>query len=545
MNRPWTSHYDHPVPEPFPFPETTLDRIFAGTVASHPDWVALSYNDEDTTYRQLDERVNRFAHGLRSLGVGKGDRVALMLPTSPVYPMAAVAVHKIGAVIVNVGVMTKGPEFAGILQATGARVLVTLDVFLPNIHLALAAAGVQHLILHSVSGIEQKLPPLAVPPLPLEQLLRTQPACEPRAVAEPGDLAVLQMTSGTSGRPKAVMLTHRNIVANLLPDRGLPPAHSAVQRRGDLPAAVLSRLRLHDLLPALGAAGLSHGAGPALRPARRGASARAAGEIPAGAVAARGARSLDRAHQAPRGRQPGTRALLADIEMPSCGGAPLPPTVKERYFQLTGRRLHEAYGLSEAASTTHMTPLTKPSPAGSIGIPLPGTDARIVDLEDSDRTLDPGEVGELAVSGPQIMGGYWQTPEATESTARLKDGWLFTGDLARMDAEGFFFIVDRRDDMIITSGFNVYPSEIEAVLKAHPGVADAVVVGVPDPSRGCSIVARVVPREGETLTGAQVLEHCRSRLPDYKVPRRVLIVAEIPKSPVGKPLRRELRKAED
>jgi len=147
----------------------------------------------------------------------------------------------------------------------------------------------------------------------------------------------------------------------------------------------------------------------------------------------------------------------------------------------------------------------------------------------------------FAVSGPQVMGGYWQTPEATESTARLKDGWLFTGDLARMDADGYFFIVDRRDDMIITSGFNVYPSEIEAILKARPGVADAVVVGVPDPSRGCSIVARVVPREGESLTAAQLLEHCRERLPDYKVPRRVLIVTAIPKSPVGKPLRRELR----
>jgi len=164
MKRSWTSHYDHPVPEPFSFPETSLDRIFVGTVASHPSWVALSFDDEDTTCRQLNDRVNRFAHGLRSLGVAKGDRVALMLPTSPVYPMAAVAVHKIGAVIVNVGVMTKGPEFAGILQATGARVLVTLDVFLPNIHTALAAAGVQHLILHSVSGIEQKLPPSPSPP---------------------------------------------------------------------------------------------------------------------------------------------------------------------------------------------------------------------------------------------------------------------------------------------------------------------------------------------------------------------------------------------
>jgi long-chain acyl-CoA synthetase len=242
---------------------------------------------------------------------------------------------------------------------------------------------------------------------------------------------------------------------------------------------------------------------------------------------------------------PGTRALLAGIEMPSCGGAPLPPAVKERYFLLTGRRLHEAYGLSEASSTTHMTPLTKPCPAGSIGIPLPGTDARIVDLEDPDRSLDPGAVGELAVRGPQVMGGYWQAPAATESTARLRDGWLFTGDLARMDAEGFFFIVDRKDDMIITSGFNVYPSEVEAVLKAHPGVADAVVVGVPDASRGSSIVARVVPRDGSPLTEAQVLEHCRARLPDYKVPRRVLIVPEIPKSPVGKPLRRELRSSAD
>ena len=545
MNRPWTSHYDHPVPEPFTFPETTLDRIFVSTVASHPGWVALSFNDEDTTYRQLNDRINRFAHGLRSLGVEKGDRVALMLPTSPVYPMAAVAVHKIGAVIVNIGVMTKGPEFAGILQATGARVLVTLDVFLPNIHTALAAAGVQHLILHSVSGIEQKLPPLAVTPLPLEQLLRSQPACEPRAVAEPGDLAVLQMTSGTSGRPKAVMLTHRNIVANLYQIEGFrpptAPSNAAVicllpffHVFGFTICFQLSVLRGYrmvlvprfDPLAVVPLLGLLEKYRPVLSlPAVPGLWIALTKHLEAGSL--------------------GTRALLADIEMPSCGGAPLPPTVKERYFQLTGRRLHEAYGLSEAASTTHMTPLTKPCPAGSIGIPLPGTNARIVDLEDPDRTLDPGEVGELAVSGPQIMGGYWQTPEATESTARLKDGWLFTGDLARMDASGFFFIVDRRDDMIITSGFNVYPNEIEAVLKAHPEVADAVVVGVPDPSRGCSIVARVVPRDGETLTDAQVLEHCRARLPDYKVPRRVLIVAEIPKSPVGKPLRRELRKAAD
>ncbi|MHB8894946.1 MAG: AMP-binding protein [Candidatus Geothermincolia bacterium] len=545
MNRPWTDKYDHPVPEPFSFPETTLDRIFVSTAASHPDWVALSYNDEDTTYGELNERVTRFAHGLRALGVQRGDRVALLLPTSPVYPLAAVAAHRVGAVIVNIGVMTKGPEFVEIVRATGARVLVTLDVFLPNIHTSLAATGLEHLILHSVSGLEQKLPPLALKPKPLETLLRSQPTCLLRSVAEPGDPAVLQMTSGTSGKPKAVLLTHRNIVANLHQIEAFRPPTTPVNAAvicllpffhvfGFTICFQLSVLRGYrmvlvprfDPLAVVPLIGLLEKYRPVLSlPAVPGLWIALTRHLEAGS--------------------PGTRALLADIEMPSCGGAPLPPAVKERYLQLTGRRLHEAYGLSEASSTTHMTPLTKPCPAGSIGIPLPGTDARIVDLEDPERELDPGAVGELAVSGPQVMGGYWQTPEATESTARLQDGWLFTGDLARMDAEGYFFIVDRRDDMIITSGFNVYPSEIEAVLKAHPGVADAAAVGVQDPTRGCTIVARVVLREGESLTEAQVLEHCRARLPDYKVPRRVLIVTEIPKSPVGKPLRRQLRNSAD
>ena len=540
MSRPWHDKYDHPFPEPFTFPETTLDRIFAATAAAHPDWVALSAGDDDTTYAQLDERATRLAHGLRALGIVRGDRVALMLPNAPAYPLAAVAAHKIGAVVVNVSAMTKGPDFAGIVRATGARILVTLDVFLPNVHEALAASGIEHVVLHSVAGLERQLPPPAVPTTPLGELLRSHPATPLPAVATPGDPALLQMTSGTSGRPKAVLLTHRNIVANLhqieafRPVAGaangavicLPPFFHVFGFTIGLQLSVLRGYRMvliprFDPLAILPLLGLLERHRPV--------------------VSLPGVPALWAVLTKHLESSPAARELFAAIEMPSSGGAPLPPAVKERFHHLTGRRIHEAYGLSEAASTTHMTPVSHPSPAGSVGIPIPGTDARIADLDDPARTLPPGEVGELAVRGPQVMTGYWRAPDATESTARLEDGWLYTGDLARMDAEGFFFIVDRRDDLIITSGFNVYPSEVEAVLKAHPGVADAAVVGVPDPSHGRVVIARVVPREGEELTAAAVLEHCRQRLPDHKVPRRVLVVAEIPKSPVGKPLRRQLR----
>ncbi|HEY6000610.1 MAG TPA: AMP-binding protein [bacterium] len=540
MSRPWQDKYDHPVPEPFTFPETTLDRVLAATAAAHPDWVALSAGDDNTTYAQLDERATRVAHGLRALGIAKGDRVALMLPNAAAYPLAAAAAHKIGAVIVNVGAMTKGPEFAAIARATGARVLVTLDVFLPNVHGALAASGIEHLVLHSVSGLERQLPPPGVPTVPLGDLLRSHPATALPPVAAPEDLALLQMTSGTSGRPKAVKLTHRNIVANLYqieafrPVAGaangavicLPPFFHVFGFTIGLQLSVLRGYRM-VLVPRFDPLAIV----PLL----------ALVEKHRPVVSLPGVPALWKVLVKHLEASPAAREMFAAIEMPSCGGAPLPPELKERFHQLTGRRLHEAYGLSEAASTTHMTPVSRPCPAGSMGIPIPGIDARIADLDAPARTVPTGEVGELAVRGPQVMAGYWLAPDATESTSRLRDGWLFTGDLARMDADGFFFIVDRRDDLIITSGFNVYPSEVEAVLKAHPGVADAAVVGVPDPSHGKVVIARVVPREKVELSAAEVLEHCRQRLPDHKVPRRVLVVDEIPKSPVGKPLRRQLR----
>jgi len=371
------------------------------------------------------------------------------------------------------------------------------------------------------------------------ELLRAYPAQPPVSAAEPGDPALIQLTSGTGGRPKAAILTHRNLVANLHQVEAFRPGAAGANAAvicllpffhvfGFAICLQLSVLRGYrmvlvprfDPLALTSLLGLIEKYRPVSLPA-----------VPA----------LWAALVRHIGESPAACALLAGIEMPSSGGAPLAPGVKERYFQLTGRRIHEGYGLSEAASTTHMTPLHKASPPGSIGIPLPGTDARIADLDDPARTLPPGEVGELAICGPQVMQGYLVAPADPGSAARLVDGWLLTGDLARMDAEGFFFIVDRRDDMIVTSGFNVYPSEVEAALRAHPAVADVAVIGVPDPVRGTLVEARVVAREGAAVTEAELLAHCRALLADPKVPRRVRLVAEIPRSPAGKPLRRILR----
>ena len=401
MDRPWMRHYDQPVPQPFTFAETTLDRLLARTAAEHPDWVALSHDGADTTYGELAVRANRLAHALRALGLRRGDRVALVLPTSPVYPVAAAAAHANGAAIVNFSVMAKGLELRETLRAVGARILITLDVFLPNVLPALAGSGVEQLVLHSVQGLQKQLPPPPVPLWHFGELLRAHPAQAPDSAAEPGDPALIQLTSGTGGRPKAALLTHRNLVANLRQIEAFRP------EPGGTNAAVICLLPFFHVFGFAICLQLSVLRGyrmvlvprfdPFALTALLGLIAKYQPvSLPAVPV-------LWSALVRHLGESPAACALLATIEMPSSGGAPLPPPVKERYFRLTGRRIHEGYGLSEAASTTHMTPLLKDSPPGSIGIPLPGTDARIADLDDPARTLPAGEVGELAVRGPQVM----------------------------------------------------------------------------------------------------------------------------------------------
>ena len=233
------------------------------------------------------------------------------------------------------------------------------------------------------------------------------------------------------------------------------------------------------------------------------------------------------------------RKHLSSIRVPTSGGAPLPNWVQEKFQALTGKKIIEAYGLSEASSATHICPFPSGGPPGSIGLPLPDTDAKILDLKNRDRECLPGEVGELVVKGPQIMQGYWNHPDLTSTV--LKDGWLHTGDLGRMDRDGAFYLVDRKDDLIISSGFNIYPTEVEDVLKRHPKIKDAGVIGVPDRIKGMAVRAVVSLHEGVKGDKEEFLKYCRENMPEYRVPKSILIRGEIPRDPAGKMLRRILR----
>jgi long-chain acyl-CoA synthetase len=236
-----------------------------------------------------------------------------------------------------------------------------------------------------------------------------------------------------------------------------------------------------------------------------------------------------------------TAEALSCIEIASSGGAPLPAWVQERFRSLTGRRIYEAYGLSEATGATHFTPYPEGGPPGTIGKPLAGLQVRLVDPETGERDVAVGEVGELLVKGSTVMAGYFQNAELTARV--LRGGWLHTGDLLRRDADGFYFVVDRKDDLILTSGYNVYPSEVEAVLLGHPAVKEAAVVGMPDRLRGAVVVAHVVQKPGSSVRSDELLQLCRDNLPDYKVPRSLVFTEALPKNPAGKTLRKTLREA--
>lgn len=537
MNRPWLKRYEPHVPHTIRYPEIPVHRWLLDTAANHPDDMAISFNEIHFTYREMNDRVNRFAHALREIGLVKGDRVALFLVNSPTYVFAFFAAMKLGAVVVNLSVGIHGEELTRCLNESGAKIIVTLDLFAQGVYQVIQRTGLKAVILHSVYGIEKRMTfgGDAPPPLMYQELTASAEAAEPDEHVLPEDVAVLQYTSGSTGSPKAATLTHSNLVSSVLQGEAwmgirdcgnaavmcVIPFFHVFGMSACLLSSVLKGYRMvllprMDLMDILSMMKTLETYKPISFPA----------------VPSLWAAMLSLAPEE-------AEKHLSSIRVPTSGGAPLPNWVQEKYHALTGKKIIEAYGLSEASSATHFCPFPSSGPPGSIGLPLPDTDAKIVDVENRDRECPPGEIGELVVKGPQIMRGYWNNTDLTSRV--LKEGWFHTGDLGRMDQDGFFFLVDRKDDLIISSGFNIYPTDIEDVLKKHPKIKDAGVIGVPDRIKGMAVRAVIALHDGVKGEKEEFLKYCRENMPEYRVPKSILIRGEIPRDPAGKMLRRILR----
>jgi long-chain acyl-CoA synthetase len=550
---PWFRHYEEGVPHTIPYPEKTLPETLDQTAERFPDRVALRFFLDARlpapalTYRQLQDATLRFATALFQLGVRKGDRVALMLPNCPEFVVAFYGALRIGAIPVNTNPMYVSREMRQQFEDSGCETVVLLDQFYPRLREIHAATRVRRVI---VVDVAESLPWYARPLVHLAQrrkgeavtvpsetdtcwfrdLVRRYPPTPPGADLRPSDVALLQYTGGTTGTPKGAMLTHRNLVTNSLQAVAWFPRTAT---RREIFLGAIPFFHVYGLTSVL-LFGIAAGAEIVMIPRPR----------PVDIV-------LEAIQRFRVTLFPGVPTLYAAInEHPRVGeydlrsgalcvsgAAPLPREVFERFETLTGGRLVEGYGLTETSPLTHCTPLFGERRAGSIGLPFPDTEARIVDMT-TGQPVAAGDEGELEVRGPQVMLGYWGRPEETAEV--LHDGWLRTGDIGRMDAEGWFYVVDRCKDMIDASGFKVLPREVEEVLLMHPKVREAVVAGVPDAYRGETVKAFIVLKAGERATEEEIVEFCRLHLAVFKVPRRVDFRSELPKTMVGKYLRRVL-----
>jgi long-chain acyl-CoA synthetase len=545
-DRPWLRFYDEGVPRTIAYPEVALHTFLDDTARRTPDAVATIFFDAKLTYRELSRAADRFAAGLQTLGVEKGDRVALILPNCPQYVIAFYGALRAGAIVVPCNPLYTATELRHQLADAGARVAVVLSRAYPALREALPGTAVHEVV---VTSIKDYMPPvlralftlfrerkeghrvrLAPGHRTFRAVLRLGGRPAPVAVG-PSDLAALLYTGGTTGVPKGAMLSHRALVTN------------ALQSRAWYPRTVAGRTRALAVMPFFHAYGLTvvmnegiHGGyGLVLIPRFDlemilKAIDRYRPELFAGAP-----RVYVAVNNSPLAQKYDLRSIEACIS----GSAPLPVEVATEFERLThGGKVVEGYGLTEAAPVTHCNPILGRRKVGTIGVPFPDVDAKIVDLDTGTRDLSVGEVGELVVRGPNLMDGYWNAP--TETALVLRDGWLHTGDVARMDEDGYFTIVDRKKELIIVSGYNVYPREVEDVLYAHSAVLEAGAIGIADAERGEVVKAFVALRPGMTATPEELIAHCARSLARYKVPVAIELRPELPKTLIGKVLRRAL-----
>jgi len=564
VDKVWLTEYDQGVPATLQYPSVPMHQILLDTAARYADRTALIFGnvveplggrlmDKGMTYGQLLALVQRFTVALQKLGVKKGDRVAVHLPNCPQFVVAYYATHLCGAIVVPCNPQYVARELRHQLKDSGAKVLVTLSLTYPIAKQVRAELpDLEHII---VVNIKEYFPGMLKLLFTLakekkeghfqdisadantywfqDQLKGAEGQPQPVQVG-PEDTAVLMYTGGTTGLSKGAQLTHRNLIANML------------QVRAWMPELQPSKERVLTAIPLFHSFGMT-------------VCMNLAVYLASMMILIPNPRVMDHVLKSINQHKPtvfpGVPAMYVGIvnhpdvkkydisSIKACisGAAGLPPEVQESFEKLTGGKLVEGYGLSEATPVTHCNPIHGKRKDGSwIGLPMPDTLAAIMDLESGERQLGSGEIGELCIQGPQVMKGYWEMP--TETANSLRDGWLHTGDIAQMDTDGFFRIVDRKKDMILgTGGYNIYPREVEDVLFEHPKILEAAVAGISlGQDKGERVKAYVVLKPGETATEEEIIEYCRQNLAPYKVPKAVSFRSELPKSMVGKILRRVL-----
>lgn len=545
----WLKHYPEQIPHTLTYEEIPIQEFLTRSAKNYPDNIAIHFMGKEMKYAELYESALKFANYLQTLGIQKGDRVAIMLPNCPQGVIAFYGILYAGGIVVQTNPLYTEREAQYQLKDAGAKAIITLDILYPRISKIMKETDLENLI---ITGIKDYLPfpkNMVYPFIQKKQygfsvkvehrgsnhlftevMKVAKPEKQDVAIDFENDLAMLQYTGGTTGFPKGVMLTHKNLVTNVtMCKTWLYECEDGKERvLGILPffhvygmttVLVLSIMQANTmiLLPKFDvetALKTIDKQKPTLFPG--------APTIYIGILNSPNLGKYD----------------LSSVNACISGSAALPVEIQEKFERVTGGRLVEGYGLTETSPVTHANLVyTDKRVKGSIGIPWPDTDSAIFQM-DSTEPLAVGEVGEIAVRGPQVMKGYWNRPEETEMV--IRDGWFLTGDLGYMDDDGYFYIVDRKKDMIIAGGFNIYPREIEEILYEHEAIQECVVAGIPDPYRGETVKAYIVLKDGHSVTEEELNEYCRTKLAAFKVPRFYEFRDELPKTAVGKILRRTL-----
>lgn len=546
--KPWFKYYPDDIPHTLTYDKIPLHQFLIESANRVPEKKALNFMGKEMTFAEVLEEARKLANYLQSIGLQKGDRVASMLPNTPQAVITYYAVLMAGGIVVQVNPLYTERELAYQMQDSRARFIVCLDILLPRVSKVKDETDLEHVIVTRIADylpfpknviypfIQKREYNIVVKVEESEDthvwknvIANTSPDYKEVEIDPENDLALLQYTGGTTGKPKGVMLTHYNLVSNVQMAKAWI---SQAEQDKEVVLGVLPFFHVYGMTTVMNLSILD-GSKMILLP-----------KFDAGQV-------LKTIHKHKPTLFPGAPTIyiglinhpdinkydLSSIKACISGSASLPLEVQEQFESMTKGKIVEGYGLTESSPVTHANPIWGRRINGSIGVPWPNTDAKIV-KEGTLEELPIGEIGEIAVKGPQIMKGYWNNEEATDEV--LKDGWLLTGDMGKMDEDGYFYVVDRRKDMIIAGGFNIYPREVEEVLFEHPDIVEAAVIGVPDDYRGETVKAVIVPKPGANLNEKELDDYCRKHLAAYKVPRIYEFRDELPKTIIGKVLKRQL-----